>query len=38
MGEMRKAYSILVRKPKVKRTLGDLVIGGKIILKCILMK
>jgi hypothetical protein len=35
---MKNAYIILIAKPEVKDHLRDLIIGGKIILKCILEK
>jgi hypothetical protein len=33
MGDMRNAYSILVGKPKWKTELGNVDVGGKIILE-----
>jgi len=38
MGEMRNAYSNLVRKPEWNRSLGGLGVDGKIILEWILGK
>jgi len=38
MGEMRNPYNILVWRPKRKRSLEDLGVDGKTILKLILQK
>jgi hypothetical protein len=37
-GEKKNAYRILVGKPEGKRPVGNLGVGGRIILKCILGK
>jgi hypothetical protein len=36
MGQMRKAFSILIGKPEGKNHLEDLGVDGRIILQCIL--
>jgi len=35
MGERRRVYTVLVGKPEGKRTLEDVDVDGRIILKCI---
>jgi hypothetical protein len=38
MGERRDVYRVLVGKPEVKRHLGDPVVDGRKILRCIFRK